>query len=114
MRKSILAISFLFACCFVSSEALCRPMVQVSPNIKLGFGPSKQGQVGLETEFIKYVDGAKKTFDGAFFEIRLDSVVDAFIRAKKRGVKVRLVVDSNYYYLPPKTTPMFSLRNRCR
>jgi len=73
----------------------------VSPNIKLGFGPSKQGQVGLETEFIKYVDGAKKTFDGAFFEIRLDSVVDAFIRAKKRGVKVRLVVDSNYYYLPP-------------
>lgn len=101
MRKSILAISFLFACCFGSSEAICRPMAQISPNIKLGFGPSKKGQTGLETEFIKYVDGARKTFDGAFFEIRLDSVVDAFIRAKKRGVKVRLVVDNNYYYMPP-------------
>jgi len=101
MRKSILAIGFLFACCLVPSEAVCRPMIQVSPSIKLGFGPSKQGQIGLVTEFIDYVDNAKKTLDGAFFEIRLDSVVDAFIRAKKRGVKVRLVVDSNYYYLPP-------------
>lgn len=101
MRKSILAVSLALACCFGLSQADARPMTQISPNIKLGFGPSTPEETGLDDEFIAYVDGAKTTFEGAFFEVRLDSFVDAFIRAKKRGVEVRLVVDSNNYYLPP-------------
>ncbi|HNX77725.1 MAG TPA: phospholipase D-like domain-containing protein [Candidatus Rifleibacterium sp.] len=101
MRKHILAVSLALACCFGSGEAYARAMTQVSPNIRVGFGPSKQGETGLDTEFIKFVDGTRKTFEGAFFEIRLDSVVDAFIRAKKRGVDIKLVVDNNYYFLPP-------------
>lgn len=101
MRKRILAISIALAFSFGYSEAFCKPMTQISPNIKLGFGPSKQGEPGLVSEFIKFVDGSRKSFEGAFFEIRLDSVVDAFIRAKKRGVDIKLVVDNDYYYQVP-------------
>ena len=101
MRRCFLALSLAVAGCFIPSDILARPMTQISPNISIGFGPSKPGEIGLDTEFIKFVDGARKTLHGAFFEIRLDSVVDAFIRAKKRGVDVKLVVDNNYYFLPP-------------
>ncbi|HMM59445.1 MAG TPA: hypothetical protein PKC25_04850 [Candidatus Rifleibacterium sp.] len=101
MRRYFLALSLAVAGCFAPSDVLAGPMTQVSPNIRIGFGPSIQGETGLDTEFIKFVDGARKTLHGAFFEIRLDSVVDAFIRAKKRGVDVKLVVDNNYYFLPP-------------
>ena len=101
MRRYFLALSLALAGCFAPSDVLAGPMTQVSPNIRIGFGPSIQGETGLDTEFIKFVDGARKTLHGAFFEIRLDSVVDAFIRAKKRGVDVKLVVDNNYYFLPP-------------
>ena len=83
MRRYFLALSLAVAGCFAPSDVLARPMTQVSPNIRIGFGPSKQGETGLDTEFIKFVDGARKTLHGAFFEIRLDSVVDAFIRAFK-------------------------------
>ncbi len=101
MRKYIYALSVALIFCVGLTEANSRPMTQVSPNIKMGFGPSTPAEVGLDDEFIKFVDGAKESIEGAFFEIRLDSFVDAFIRAKKRGVKVKLVVDSNNYYLPP-------------
>lgn len=101
MRKRILAISMALVCGIGLSSAVCKPMMQISPNIKLGFGPSTPQQVGLDDEFIAFVDGTEKTFEGAFYEIRLDSFVDAFIRAKKRGVKIELVVDSNNFYLPP-------------
>lgn len=43
--------------------------------------------------FIPLIDSAKKTIDGAFYDIGDPEVVNAFIRAHKRGVKVRLITD---------------------
>ncbi|MDB5095812.1 MAG: phospholipase D/Transphosphatidylase [Cyanobacteria bacterium RYN_339] len=37
------------------------------------------------------------TLDGAFFDIGIPNVVDALIRAKQRGVTVRLVTENDYY-----------------
>lgn len=43
--------------------------------------------------FLKLINSAKSTLDGAFYDIQDPSVVDALIKAKKRGVNVRLVTD---------------------
>ncbi|KXK51611.1 MAG: phospholipase [Chlorobi bacterium] len=39
---------------------------------------------------------ARKTIDGAFFELESKRIADALIAAHRRGVKVRLVTDSDY------------------
>ena len=46
-----------------------------------------------EKYFVKLIDSAKTTIDGAFYDLQDPGVVDAFIRAKKRGVQVRLITD---------------------
>ncbi len=70
-----------------------------SGDIEVRFGPVDQGQKSMDRYFVDFVAKARETLDGAFYEIRLDTYVDAFIRAHERGVAVRLVVDSdNYYY----------------
>ncbi|MFN8578083.1 MAG: phospholipase D-like domain-containing protein [Candidatus Sericytochromatia bacterium] len=43
--------------------------------------------------FIKLINSARNTLDGAFYDIQDPEVVKAFIKAKKRGVNVRLVTD---------------------
>ncbi|MFN8673135.1 MAG: phospholipase D-like domain-containing protein [Candidatus Sericytochromatia bacterium] len=43
--------------------------------------------------FVKLINSAKKTLDGAFYDIQDPDVTQAFINAHKRGVKVRLVTD---------------------
>lgn len=40
---------------------------------------------------------AGSTLDGAFYDIQVADVVDAFAAAARRGVRVRLVTDSSYY-----------------
>ncbi len=81
-------------CTLAASALFAGPMVQLSPEIRAGFGPHPERAVGLDDEFIAFLDGAKKTLDGAFFEFRHPGIVEAFIRAHKRGVKIRLVCDS--------------------
>lgn len=43
---------------------------------------------------IQWIDSAQTFLDGAFYDINNTEVVQAFIRAKKRGVQVRLVTES--------------------
>lgn len=45
--------------------------------------------------FIKLVSQAKKTLDIAIFDIEEENTCKALIKAKKRGVKVRIVTDSD-------------------
>ncbi len=66
-------------------------------NIELYFGPSEDRSKTIDNFFIELIDSAKISIDGAFFEFRLQSIVDAFIRAHKRGVKIRLVTDTDYF-----------------
>lgn len=60
----------------------------------VAFGPGTG--TNLVDAFIPSVDGAASTIDGAFYEIRYQPFVDALIRAKNRGVAIRLVTDSDY------------------
>jgi phosphatidylserine/phosphatidylglycerophosphate/cardiolipin synthase-like enzyme len=58
------------------------------------FGP------GLGTNvvdsFVSVIDGATNTIDAAFYEIRYQPIVDALIRAKNRGVAIRIMTDTDY------------------
>ena len=49
---------------------------------------------------VSIIDKSQKYIHGAFFDIRSDEITDAFIRAHKRGVKVKLVTDNDYYSRP--------------
>jgi len=69
---------------------------KASRNVETYFGPHANHRLTIDNHFISLLDSAKKTIDGAFFELRLDSIADAFLRAHERGVKIRLVTDSDY------------------
>ncbi len=60
----------------------------------VSFGPGTG--TNLVDAFIPVIDGATTSFDGAFYEIRYQPFVDAVIRAKNRGVNIRIVTDSDY------------------
>ncbi|MFN8481593.1 MAG: phospholipase D-like domain-containing protein [Anaerolineae bacterium] len=55
---------------------------------------------GIAADLIRDLDGAQKSIDIASFEIDLDPVVDALIRAAQRGVTVRVATDSENYETP--------------
>lgn len=70
---------------------------KASKNVEVYFGPVANRRATIDNHFISLLNSAKKTIDGSFFELRLDSLADAFLRAHERGVKIRLVTDSDYY-----------------
>lgn len=49
----------------------------------------------VDKYFIGLIDSATKTLDGAFYDIDDAEAVAAFIRAKQRGVRVRLVTETD-------------------
>lgn len=44
---------------------------------------------------VRLIDSARQTLDGSFYDIDSALIVEALIRAQKRGVRVRLVTDSD-------------------
>jgi phosphatidylserine/phosphatidylglycerophosphate/cardiolipin synthase-like enzyme len=48
-----------------------------------------------DKNLLKLIKGAKTSIDGAFYDIEDLTVAEAFVRAKRRGVKVRLVTDTD-------------------
>ncbi|MBN1285802.1 MAG: phospholipase [Anaerolineae bacterium] len=48
---------------------------------------------GIDQYLVQAIDGASQTIDIAAFEMNLDSVTDALVRARQRGVQVRMVTD---------------------
>lgn len=53
-------------------------------------------QGGLDARLVAAIDSAAKSVDIAAFELNLANVTDALVRAHQRGVRVRLVTDSDY------------------
>ena len=51
---------------------------------------------GIDAELAAAIDGAQTSVDVAAFELDLVRVVEALMRASGRGVRVRLVTDSDY------------------
>lgn len=48
---------------------------------------------GVDGDIIKSIDGAKKNIRVAIYEFSNDNIRDAFIRAKKRGINIKIVTD---------------------
>ncbi|MBI4872547.1 MAG: DUF1669 domain-containing protein [Candidatus Riflebacteria bacterium] len=79
---------------FVISQAA----LLTASELSVFFGPTKPGQAnGLDTQTVKLIDSAKVRLNAAVHELRLQSITDAFIRAHKRGVEVRMVGEDRYY-----------------
>lgn len=51
---------------------------------------------GIDERLAAAIDGAQTSVDVAAFELNLESVTEALVRAHRRGVRVRLVTDSDY------------------
>ncbi len=58
----------------------------------------------LEAAIVALLDSATQTIDGAFFQLNSQPITDALIRAKQRGVKVRVVTDGEYGQEAPNST----------
>ncbi|MBF0407274.1 MAG: hypothetical protein HQM10_07965 [Candidatus Riflebacteria bacterium] len=69
--------------------------------VQIFFGPDDERAFGLDDKFIRFVNQTKETLDMAFYEFRLDNIIDSLIKAKQRGVKIRIVVDNDNYYYDP-------------
>lgn len=50
---------------------------------------------GIDEKFVAFVDAATKTLDVAAYEFDLENVAQALVRAKSRGVAVRMVTDTD-------------------
>ena len=50
---------------------------------------------GIDERFVQFVDAATRTLDVAAYEFDLENVAQAMVRAKTRGVAIRMVTDSD-------------------
>jgi phosphatidylserine/phosphatidylglycerophosphate/cardiolipin synthase-like enzyme len=57
----------------------------------------------ISSHLIRAIDATKKTLDIAIYELAIREVRDALVRAKDRGVKVRIVMDQSHLF-PEKET----------
>ena len=57
---------------------------------------------GIEENLIALIDGAKKTIDLAVFEFNLENVAQALLSAHRRGIRVRIVYDTQFALRHPQ------------
>lgn len=57
----------------------------------------------VELHLIDYIDQSKTSIDVAYFELDLENLTQALIRAKKRGISVRFVYDNEHSDPDPQT-----------
>lgn len=55
---------------------------------------AKEKEGGPDAPLVKAIDGAKVSVDAALYSLSLNSVRDALLRAHQRGVRVRMVMES--------------------
>jgi phosphatidylserine/phosphatidylglycerophosphate/cardiolipin synthase-like enzyme len=56
---------------------------------------ARKSAKNLDKGLLKLIDGSKKSLDGAFYDIEEIAVARRLIAAKRRGVKIRLVTDTD-------------------
>lgn len=64
-------------------------------SIALNEPKARASATNTDKSFIKVIRSAQKTLDGAFYDISDEGATNELIAAKNRGVKVRLVTDSD-------------------
>lgn len=99
MRKLIFCavISGILAVVMHVSENSAAPSGAMQNTVQTFFNnsTSKEASNYLEVELIALIDSAKNTFNGAFYDISSKKVADRLIAIHSRGVKVRLVMESD-------------------
>ncbi|MCB1680733.1 MAG: phospholipase [Alphaproteobacteria bacterium] len=66
-------------------------------SMKFFMGPHTLGAPdNLEDTIVEFIDDAKETLDVAVQELESESIARAFVRAKQRGVKIRMVLEGDY------------------
>ena len=105
----------LFAALCLPSTALAGPAIDLIMNDPGQFDkPLDSCKAEHCKAALRVIDGAKETVDVAIYGMRNQSAIfDALVRAKKRGVKVRIVVDKdvenvNYYSSTPRLEQEFA------
>ncbi len=78
-------IAFLF----VIMSSLLIVNLSCFAEIKVFFSP----QGGIAEEIIKQIDNAKKYIDIAMYSFTNELIAEAIVRAKNRGVKIRILMD---------------------
>lgn len=66
--------------------------------------PSRFTGAHLENALVKAIDGAQQKIDMAVFEFNSQPVTDALLRAKSRGVQIRVVTDGEHGLESPDGT----------
>jgi phosphatidylserine/phosphatidylglycerophosphate/cardiolipin synthase-like enzyme len=77
-----------------AAVSIFSPVTASADSQVISFGPGLS--VNVVDALISEVDKATTSIDGAFYEIRYQPFVDALIRAKNRGVTIRIQTDSDY------------------
>ncbi|MEZ4701361.1 MAG: phospholipase D-like domain-containing protein [Rhodothermales bacterium] len=76
-------------------------MPKIIGNIELYMGPHQLGGPdNLEETIVRFIDGARKTLFIAVQELDSPAIAHAIIRAKKRKVLVKLVLEADYLVAP--------------
>ncbi len=91
---------FLYSCVFTA--VLCLPLSPAGENWHIYFtSPDNRNPIKMngnpEHALVAEIDRCSVSIDGAFYDITSPRIVDAFLRACKRGVKIRLVTDDSNY-----------------
>jgi hypothetical protein len=79
----------------LNERKVAMPIKQGS--IEFYFGPSDLGAPdNLETAIIDFIDAYHATLDIAVQELESYNIARAIVRAKQRGVRIRMVIEQDY------------------
>jgi phosphatidylserine/phosphatidylglycerophosphate/cardiolipin synthase-like enzyme len=113
LSQGVFMLPGLMLCCFLAgcefrSPTAAAPMEPASTDsigIEVFFTEPvwearKRYQGGPDEALVAAIDGAQESIELAVLQLNLWSIRDALVAAAKRGVRVRLVTDSNYIMEP--------------
>lgn len=112
LRAPALLLSLLLAACGGTAPALDRSVGSfeadwseqtIAPSFNIAYRDrvtaneqeAKRSPYNTHQTLFRIIQRSKSTLDGAFFDIDALDAVDEIVKAKKRGVRVRLVTDSD-------------------
>lgn len=86
----LLSISFAFSCSFQREQ---KPVVSNTKTENISISAYFSPRGGCTKTLIKEIDSAKHDIDAAIYSFTSRRIAKAFIRAYKRGVRVRVIID---------------------
>jgi len=83
-----------------SAPAAPEPTLSPQPSVQVYFTEPGDADQPAEDELVQAIDGARFTIEVASYNFNLWSVRQALLRARRRGVEVRMLVDSDHLLEP--------------